>query len=105
MHARRRGTSGDKADVPAIELSLTYRVSTLSFSLHSCRSRYSVSRIFLKELFFASESDSSGAGTRMTSALSPGVPRHMKGKARICCGGERKTEIVWERALFGQSFS
>ena len=36
-----------------------------SFTLHSCRSRYNVSRIFLKGLFFASESDSSGAGTRM----------------------------------------
>ena len=53
---------------------LTYRISTLSFPLHSCRSRYNVSRIFLKRLFFASESDSSVAGT---SALSPGVPRHM----------------------------
>ena len=49
-----------------------------------------MSRIFLKGLFFASESDSSGAGTRLvknryvsgsfvagTSALSPGVPRHL----------------------------
>ena len=52
-----RGTPGDEADVSATELPLTYRISTLSFPLHSCRSRYNVSRIFLKGLFFASESE------------------------------------------------
>ena len=31
------------------------------FPLHSCCSRYNVSRIFLKGLFFATESDSYGA--------------------------------------------
>ena len=46
-----RGTPGDEADVPATELPFTYRISTLSFPLHSCRSRYNVSRIFLKGLF------------------------------------------------------
>ena len=61
-----RGTPGDEADVPATELPLTYWISTLSFPLHSCRSRYNLSRIFLKGLFFASESDSSGAGTRVS---------------------------------------
>ena len=60
-----RGTPGDKADVPATKLPLTYRILTLSFPRHSFRSRYNVSRIFLKGLFFASESDSFGAGTRM----------------------------------------
>ena len=60
-----RGTPGDEADVPATELPLTYQISTLSFPLHICRSRYNVSRLFLKGLFFASKSDSSGAGRRM----------------------------------------
>ena len=81
----------DKADVPATKLPVPYRISTLSFPLDSCRSRYNVSRIFLKGLFFCIQerqlwsgnedgeiryvSDNSVAGT---SALSPGVPRHMK---------------------------
>ena len=53
------------ADVSATKLPFTYQILTLSFPLHSCRSRYNVSRIFLKGLFFASASDSSEAGTRV----------------------------------------
>ena len=34
-----QGTPGDKADVPATELPLTYRISPSSFPLQSCRSR------------------------------------------------------------------
>ena len=56
-----RGTPGDVADVPATKLPFTYLISTLSFPLQSCRSRYNCVVIFLKELFFASASDSSGA--------------------------------------------
>ena len=50
------GTPGDEADVLATKLPLTYRISILSFSLQSRRSRNLVTG---------------------TSALSPGVPRHI----------------------------
>ena len=56
-------TPGDAADVPASKLLSTYRISTISFPLQSCRFRFNCVVIFLKGLFFASASDSSGAGT------------------------------------------
>ena len=46
-----RGTPGDKADVPATKLPLTYRILTLSFPLQSCRSWYNDSLWFLKRWF------------------------------------------------------
>ena len=46
-----RGKPGDEADVPATKLPLTNRISTLSFPLQSCRSRYNCVVIFLKGPF------------------------------------------------------
>ena len=63
-----RGMPGDKADVPAPKLPFTYRISTLLLPLQSCRSRYNCVVIFLKGLLFASASDSSGAGTRVSKS-------------------------------------
>ena len=63
-----RGTPSDKADVPTTKLPFTYRISTLSFPLQSCPSRYNYVVIFLKGLFFASACDSSGAGTRVSKS-------------------------------------
>ena len=56
-----KNTPGNKADVPAKKLPLTYRISTLSLPI-----QYVV--IFLMGLFFASASDSFGAGTRVSKS-------------------------------------
>ena len=87
-----RGTPGDKADVPATELSLMYRISPSSFPLQSCRLSLSDAknnpfRIYDDTMYRERQlrsgnesveirymSDSSVAGT---SASSHGVPRHM----------------------------
>ena len=51
-----------RRDIPAAKLPFTYRITTLSFPLKSCRSRYNRVVIFLKGLFFASASDNFRAG-------------------------------------------
>ena len=56
---------GNKADVPATELSLTYRISPSSFPLQSCRSRMQKIIPLEKCATHCIGSDSYGAGTRM----------------------------------------
>ena len=85
----RWGTPGDEADVSATKLPFTYQISTLSFPLQSCRSRYDCIVIFLKIIFCIRERQLwsgnesveiryvNGSFVAGTSALSPDVPRQM----------------------------
>ena len=88
-----RWTPGNVADVSATELPFTYRISTLSFPLQSCRSRMQKNnpcRNMTTELYREWQlwSGHEGAEIRYmngssvagTSASSPGVSRHMYSK-------------------------
>ena len=97
-----RGTPGDEAYVPATKLPFTYRISTLSFPLQSCRSRMQknpfrnmTTELYReRQLWIGNESVEiryvNGSFVAGTSDSSPGSPRQLFGKVTFLRGVARE---------------